>query len=324
MRVLAVSALTTKIKTWSKDAAHLRATLLLLGCIGIAVAALIISQPELKAGDQMISKRAYKAYVSQAASANIAESDARAALYESLVSRAAIKKTGFDPQLTDADLVAAARLKYKLGDSTEPTPYQRFVAYPAAVAPQLQLADTGGHRVAIINFPFSRYIVGFPNTTFGDPGLKGNIQAIAADMAYAKKAADDAAAAITAGTRTTTEAVASARKDSRLVYGQASNQSRIVQISVNRGEESIYETDYIRPINYDRINRAIAQKGKPIIEEDLFDATPGDYGLSMPELLRADGTRMQVGYTVLVVERSIDQKKGLLDTYNKYRGELQK
>lgn len=324
MRVPKVSALIAKIKIWSKDKAHVRAALLLLACIIVAIVALIVSQPEMRAGDYTISKRAYKEYVEQAAASGISEADARTALYDSLVSRAAVKKAGFSPDLSDAELVAAASLKYKLADDVEPTAYQRYVAYPAAVAPKLQLADKGGYELAIINFPFSRYITGFANTKFGDPSLKGNMQAINEDKAYAKAAAEEAAAAINAGKQTAAQAVENARKDQRLVYGQASNQSRIVRVSNNQGEESIYETDFIRPVNFERITRAAAQQGKAIVEEDLFDATPGDYGLTMPDILRSDGTRMQVGYTVLVVGKSIDQKKGLLDAYNKYLGELRK
>jgi hypothetical protein len=199
--------------------------------------------------------------------------------------------------------------------------YNRLSAYPKLINASVELKENGGYRFSILDFPFSRYIVGFFREDFGDIKLIGNESAVRDDIAYAEQQKIRHTNSLMSGRHSIGEIVEEIRNDKRLVNGQFGNQSRFMIIN-NNGIDLLNSTPLGVGDLLDEVKQASGKLNKPLTSDQLFTASPAEYNLaSIPELNKDGKTR--VGWRVITVNYQSDGEHSVRDKFNKAKQEYQ-
>lgn len=304
-----------KIKT------HTRLTLvvcvlLLLLAMGSA-AYLAWNWPALTVGKYSYNRHAYGSIVKDIMTTDVkSRPDADKTVRQALAERAAADELALPYSNDQTSIDDAARGIYHLDDTAKVTDRERIGTYAPLIEPALTVTEAGGYHVAIINFPFSRYLTGFPGNYFGDSKLIGNVQAIRDDMSHAKAQLAKYQKEYEQGT-SAERIVSDVRKDPRLVYGQTTNRSRTAFVTDTKVELEVYGSsgDIVDSAHFDRIKSQAKQLGQVRQYEETFDADAKlDYGVDMPDLSRGD-MKTLVGWTLLVVDKRVDKQANIRDRY---------
>lgn len=297
---------------------------LVLLVVATAIGFAIWHWPAVKVGKYSYNRHDYELLVSEAIAQGEDRPGAHRAIVEALAARAAADELKLPYASDQSSIDDATRAFYGLGN-VEPSEYSRLKVYPKLVEPALKVTEQGGYRVAIINFPFSRYLAGFIGDRQGDPKLIGSKEAINDDKHHAEALLKQYQSEYAAGSKSLEQIVAEVHKDPRLVYGQTTNQSRIAFVTNNATEENISGTDLLEAWRFARIQEQAKRLGEVKVYEDTYDAdVKTDYGVDMPELKRGD-TKTLVGWYMLVVEQKIDRQADIKGRYEQlvkeYAGE---
>lgn len=276
----------------------------------------------LQAGKYSYTQKQYNELIAQAAQIKVNESDARKAIINSISARAAADETGVTYSTESIDLLQAIRERSD-EKVDNPSEYQKVAAYADLVETAVMLQENGGYKFTLLDFPFSRYIVGFQNDAFGDEKLIGNEAEIRKDIEYAKEQKQKYTDLLTSKSKTEDEIVASIKADNRLVNGQYSNQSKYMIISLDGVQLDTNTPFSISDELLRQVERAAKQKNQPYTTEQLFSSSSEGYGLGdMSEITRENGT--VVGWRVITVSESVVKDSGIRSKYETQREDYQK
>lgn len=272
-------------------------------------------------GDYKIKKPEYNKLISQAKQLKISEDDADKQIREALASRAAADKVGVNYDISDDFVLQAVQSSQYNVARKDLTDYNRLSAYPKLINASVELKENGGYRFSILDFPFSRYIVGFFREDFGDIKLIGNESAVRDDIAYAEQQKARYADSLKNGRQSIGETVEEILNDKRLVNGQFGNQSSFMMIN-NSGIDLLNSTPLGVGDLLGEVKQASGKLNQPLTSDQLFTASPDEYSLtSIPELNKDGKTR--VGWRVITVNYQSDGEHGVRGKFNKVKQEYQ-
>lgn len=270
----------------------------------------------ISVGEYKINQKTYDRLVAQAAEANKNRGEARQALTESLAARAAADKLGIEYPTDEASLSAAA---YELGLGPRGSEYERQAAYAGMIKGYAAMHDKGGSRVALVYFPFSRYLIGgwdYGDKNVYDPTKMGNEEAVRQDISYAKQKAEQYRSAYLTKKKTASAIVEEVVSDKRLSYGQITNSSKFIFLTNDKTVESSSGPHTISQELADVIE-GVGQSNVSDIKEELLS-----YKTKLPEAARGD--KLAAAYYFVIVDKKIDKRAGILGQFTDLVKEYQK
>lgn len=276
----------------------------------------------LSVGEYRYSKGAYEKLIAEAKADKVGEAEARKNIISGLSARAAADKMKLRYPTDDATLLAAVQKKFNNYKLQTPTEYQKIVSYPEIISLELKLAKAGGYKFALLDFPFSRYIVGFQRSDFGDTKLIHNKEAIQQDIQYAQQKKDAALAALKDKTKSIQQLVSETESDVRLVNGQYGNQSAYIAVTA---DGSRLDLDGVAGLNEDmlaQVKKAAEALNTPYVGESIFTVSPKEYGVGDLAIVQRDNHTL-TGWRVIVVTDVYTKNASAQTTYETYKKEYE-
>jgi len=296
--------------------------------VAVGIAAYMQSLPVLKVGKYSYNKDEYKLLVAQAAKLRVGEADARKALTKNLASKEAADRQKVSYPTDAVSLNEAARYEYglKTDDTSKITDYQRETAVHRIVEANVRLETKGGYKASVVYLPFARYIYGFDansktaeNANFD---LIGDPDAIARDMGYAYKKAEELRGAYESKKKTSAQVVQASIDEKVSSYGKGSRPTSNILVTRDQQLQSYEETGTPRYLQQDQFNLIQASKDKLGKASGIVEELVSPEGVtSSPVIMR--GNQVAVSYYFIIVDSVVEPRTDVQKQYDKLVKELQ-
>ena len=274
---------------------------------------------ELASGKFTITHGLYVHLLGQAKAAGVSDTDARTALLDSVQAQNAASQIGITIDDYRSAATLAAVTDYKLSPDATPNEYQLRSKYAVGIGTFLTYAEQGGYRFATFKFPFTRYIWASLSPVKTDDQKKnaGNVTAIRADVAYAKKQAEAMRSQLEKDTLSVDQAIQAVRSDPRLSYGYSNNDSQIATVGLT-GSHQLSEGVTVQ---YDQsLLKQLAGIKKGTMSPIEDETGPLNAGVTVPDELKVNPYTIKIGFIFTKLIDSRDPSPGIAIRYtNKLR-----
>lgn len=270
------------------------------------------SSEALRVQGYSLDRRTYNRLISEAQAVGTGKTEARKILIEAYASRAAADSAKVSYQLDDSELSLAAKQQFELELESPVSEFQKLAVTPDMVKKYVEVAELGGYQAAVVEFPFSRYIIGSP-TDKVDRNKIGNTQEISSDITYAESQYKKFQTILDQKQKTPAEVVGEVKADNRLIYGQTSNPSEVDFFSTPSADPE--QVNQVELKLWQDIQAASESLNKVRVSNVEVTYPPSEYGVESLNLQTDSGTR--IGWRLIYVIKKIDRQQGVLDQYQK-------
>lgn len=264
----------------------------------------------LSVGEYKINQRTYDKLIAEAAAINQNRGVARQNILEGLAARAAADKLNVRYDVSEGVLNEQVRGKDELSFDAAVSEYQRLTVTKETVNRYVHASEIGGYEAAVLEFPFSRYVIGSPTGSV-DSKKVGDNKEISSDMSYAEAAYKKYQPILEQRKSSPEKAVESVKADKRLIYGQTSNPSGVLLLT-DPGQSSELANEVDAKLWKD-VQAAAQNPGKTYLSEVLFAGNPAAFGVDFPGIVR--GKSMQAGWRLTYLIHKYEKQQGITDKY---------